>query len=139
MVQVGALWFIGRSGGRWPAVWWARGRESNWWRGSGQKSWHEGFSGWANSDLPFWGGTLLGCCLGRIGRLVVLGAVGACCYGVHLVEALVVVGALVFQGLDLGLRGSDVGLNVLGAQHHLVVDTVRRFSAHAGVGCQVLP
>ena len=64
-----------------------------------------------------------------------LGTVGACCSGVHVVKALVVVGTLVLQGLDLGLRGSDVGVNALGAHHDVVVDLVRRFSAHAGVGC----
>ena len=68
-------------------------------------------------------------------RLVVLGTVGACCSGLHVIKALVVVGALVLQGLDLGLRGSDIGANPLGAHHGVVVDLVRRFSAHAGVGC----
>ena len=67
-------------------------------------------------------------------RLVVLGAVVACCSSVHVVKALMVVSALVFQGLDLALRGSDVRLNVLGAENYIVVDLIRRLSAHAGVG-----
>ena len=75
MVQVGTLWLVGRGDGRWPAVWWAWGRESDWWQGSGQKSWYEGFSCGANSDLPFWDGTLLAERLGRVLRRVVLGFV----------------------------------------------------------------
>ena len=43
--------------------------------GSGQKSWYEGFSCGAKSDLPFWDGTLLAVRLGRVLRQVVLGFV----------------------------------------------------------------
>ena len=57
-------------------------------RGGGQKSWYEGFSCGANSDLPFWGATFLAGWLGRVMRPVVLGAVVACCSGVHVVKAL---------------------------------------------------
>ena len=46
-----------------------------------------------------------------------------------------VVRALVFQGFNLCLRGSDVGVDFLGAKHHCVVDMQLGLAAHAGVGC----